>query len=124
MRKLSAQKAIAVLSEVPSALRSLVAERDDALQKLAAATEELGRYRLDERIGKIASAMEAKNIQPGLSGDERRELLMKKAEAGQLDAVEQAVDLSAGSRPLGHLGDAPGNGGDQLTSYLLGDLVE
>lgn len=123
MRKLSAQKAIAVLSEVPATLRALVTERDTALDKLAAANEELDTYRRRERVEKLAAAMEAKNIQPGISASERREMLMKKAEAGQLDAVEQAVEMSAANQPLGYLGELPGNGADALTSYLTGDLI-
>lgn len=121
--KISAQKAVAVFSEVPSTLRALAVERDEALNKLAAVKEELHAYHLRERVEKIASEMEAKNIQPGLSGSERRELLMKKAGEGRLDAVEQAVEMSAPDKALGFLGELPGNGADQLTSYLLGDLA-
>lgn len=121
--KISAQKAFAVFSEVPTTLRALAVERDEALQKLAAAQDELHSYHLRERVEKIASEMESKNIQPGLSTNERRELLMKKAEEGRLDAVEQAVEMAAPERALGFLGEVPGNGADQLTSYLLGDLA-
>lgn len=123
MRKISAQKAIAVLAEVPSTLRALAGERDEALHKLASVQEELATYHLRERVEKIASSMEAKNIQPGLSTSERRDLLMKKAEEGHLDAVEQAVDLATPERAFGFLGEVPGNGADPLTSYLLGDLA-
>lgn len=122
--KLSASQVHAVLSEVPDVLRSLVTERDDALQKLAAAEAELGRYRTNERLNKLATKMEERGFQTGLTAEDRMEFLSKKAEAGQLEAIEQAVDMSAPQQPLGWLGETGGNAADELTSYCMGELVE
>ena len=122
--KLSASQVHAVLSEVPDVLRSLVTERDEALQKLASVAAELEAYRTNERLSKLATRMEERGFQTGLSQEDKMEFLSKKAEAGQLEAIEQAVDMSAPQQPLGWLGDAGGNAADELTSYCMGELVE
>ena len=123
--KLSASQVHAVLSEVPSTLMSLVEERDDALEKLAYAIEELERYRSEERMSKLAAKMEDRGFHPGNSFEDTIDFLSKKAEAGELDVVEQAVDMSAPDRPIGWLGETGGgNSADELTSYCLGELVE
>lgn len=122
--KLSASQVHAVLSEVPDVLRSLVEERDDALQKLASATQELEAYRTNERLNKLAAKMEERGFQTGLSQEDRVEFLSKKAAEGRLDAIEQAVDMSAPQQPIGWLGEAGGNAADELTSYCLGELAE
>ena len=122
--KLSASQVHAVLSEVPEVLRSLAQERDDALQKLATASQELGAYRTNERLNKLATKMEDRGFQTGMSLDDKMNFLSKKADAGQLEAIEQAVDMSAPQQPIGWLGDPGGNSVDELTSYCMGELVE
>lgn len=122
--KLSASQVHAVLSEVPEVLRSLVTERDEALHKLAAVSQELEAYRTNERLNKLATKMEERGFQTGLSLEDRMQFLSKKAAEGRLDAIEQAVDMSAPQQPIGWLGDAGGNAVDELTSYCLGELVE
>lgn len=123
--KLSASQVHAVLSEVPSTLVALVRERDEALQKLAAAQQELDGYRSSDRMSKLAAKMEERGFRPGNGLEGTMEFLSKKAEAGQLDVVEQAVDMSAPDQPIGWLGDAGGgNAADELTSFVLGELVE
>lgn len=123
--KLSASQVHAVLSEVPSTLVSLVQERDAALEKLAYAIDELERYRSSERMNKLAAKMEDRGFRPGNSLEDTMEFLSKQAEAGKLEVVEQAVDMSAPERPIGWLGETGGgNASDELTSYCLGELVE
>lgn len=122
--KLSASQVHAVLSEVPDVLRTLVTERDEAIQKLASATQELEAYRTNERLNKLATRMEERGFQTGLSQEDRMDFLSKKAQAGQLEAIEQAVDMSAPQQPLGWLGESGGNAVDELTSYCMGELVE
>lgn len=123
--KLSASQVHAVLSEVPSTLMALVQERDVALEKLASANEELERYRKDERMNKLAAKMEDRGFRPGNSLEDTMDFLSKQAEAGKLDVVEQAVDMSAPDKPIGWLGETGGgNAVDELTSYCLGELVE
>ena len=122
--KLSASQVHAVLSEVPEVLRSLVVERDEALQKLAAVSQELEAYRTNERLNKLAAKMEERGFQTGLSLEDKMQFLSKKAAEGRLEAIEQAVDMSAPQQPIGWLGDPSGNSVDELTSYCLGELVE
>lgn len=123
--KLSASQVHAVLSEVPSTLVALVRERDEALSKLASVQEELARYRSSERMNKLAAKMEERGFRPGNSLEDTMEFLSKQAEAGKLDVVEQAVDMSAPDRPIGWLGEAGGgNAADELTAFCLGELVE
>lgn len=122
--KLSASQVHAVLSEVPSTLLALAKERDEALQKLASVREELNGYRSKERLDKLAAKMEARGFQAGLSHEDKVDFLSKKAQAGQLDAVEQAVDMSVPERTFGWLGEQNGNSADELTSFCLGELVE
>jgi len=123
--KLSASQVHAVLSEVPSTLRSLVVERDGLQEKLAAANQELEGYRSRERMDKLATKMEERGFHPGTSLEDTKDFLSKKAEAGQLEAVEAAVEMSAPERPIGWLGETGGgNAADELTSFCLGELVE
>lgn len=122
--KVSASQVHAVLSEVPGTLRALVAERDEALSKLASAKQELEAYRSKERLNKLATKMEERGFLPGDSLKDKVEFLSKKAAAGQLDAVEQAVDMSPPQRTFGWLGEQSGNTKDELTAYCLGELVE
>lgn len=122
--KLSASQVHAVLSEVPDVLRSLVIERDDALQKLAAVSEELVAYRTNERLNKLAAKMEERGFHAGVGTEDRMEFLAKKAAEGRLEAIEQAVDMSAPQQPIGWLGEQGGNAADELTSYCMGELVE
>ena len=124
--KLSASQVHAVLSEVPSTLRALVEERDNLQEKLASARQELQAYRSRERLDKLANKMEERGFRPGNSIDDTKKFLSKQAEAGKLDIVEQAVDMSAPDRPIGWLGDNSGGGSsaDELTAYCLGELVD
>lgn len=124
MDKLSASQVQAILADVPETLMALAYERDWAMDKLASAEEELNRYRTKERLDKLAQKMEDRGFQTGSSHEEKVEFLLKKAEAGQLEALEQAVEMSAPQQPIGWLGDQGGNSSDQLTSFCLGELVD
>jgi hypothetical protein len=124
MVKLSANQVYAVLSEVPSTLVALVTERDEALQKLAHVSRELEEYRQAEHLSKLAKAMEDKGFMPGTSFEDRIEFLAKKAEVGNLEAVEQAIDMSVPQRPIGWLGEQSGNSADALIAFCTGELVD
>lgn len=123
--KLSASQVQAVFSEVPSTLRALVTERDNLKEKLASAHQELETYRSRERLDKLATKMEERGFRPGNSLEDTKEFLSKQAEAGKLEVVEQAVDMSAPNKPIGWLGEpGGGNSADELTAFCLGELVE
>jgi len=122
--KLSASQVHAVLSEVPSTLRALVEERDTLKEKLASTSAALEEYRSKERLNKLATKMEDKGFMPGSAMEDKIDFLSKKAASGQLEAIEQAVDMSVPSQPIGWLGGEVGNSSDELTAYCLGELVD
>lgn len=124
MEKISEEKLAAVLVSVPETLRALDQERDHWRERAEAAEGELQKIAHRERIEKIADAMEAKGLDLGRDRGERIAFLEKKADGGQLEAVEQAVEMSApqGSG-LGELIEStPGQGLSDLENYLLGEL--
>lgn len=64
---------------------ALKAERDEALQKVAA-------FELDKRVERVAQAMEAKGLNPELSMAEKVASLRQHE---KLDVLEEAVSLTA-----------------------------
>lgn len=123
--KISAAQALQVYEEVPRVLRALVSERDEALSKLASANKKIAEYERRDRIEKIARSMEEKALDVGTSFDEKVERIEKAASAGKsLDVIEEAVNMTAPTKGLGGLGGEleVGNGENELTSYLLGQL--
>lgn len=124
MDKLSAEKIAAVLTEVPGTLRALDEDRNQWRERAEWAEGELAKHAQQARIIKVAAAMEEKGLDAGRSMEERCSLLEKKAAEGRLDAIEEAIEMSPAQRPLGDIVDGvPGNAGDDLTAFLLGDLV-
>jgi len=124
MEKLSAEKIAAVLTEVPETLRALDEDRNSWRERAEQAEGAVAKHAQQERIVKVAVAMEAKGLDAGRSMEERCSLLEKKAAEGRLEAIEEAIEMSPAQRPLGDLVEGvPGNAGDELTSFLLGDLV-
>lgn len=124
-KKISAAQALQVYEEVPRVLRALVSERDEALSKLASAEKKIAEYERRDRIEKIARSMDEKALDVGSSFEEKVERIEKAASAGKsLDVIEEAVNMAAPTKGLGGLGGEleVGNGENELTSYLLGQL--
>lgn len=106
--KVSAQQAAGVLSQVGPTLRALSAENEALKEKVA-------NYERRERAEKLATVMDAKNLEPDLSHDEKVEKLMKQPD---LDVVEKAVDMSAQQVKLASVSDFPGESGhDAQTAF-------
>jgi hypothetical protein len=125
--KISAAKAAAVYSEVPSVLRALVTERDQLLEKNASLEGQLAEFTERDRIEKIARNMSDKGIDPESNFDDKVEQIKEAAGRGRsLDVIEEAVEMTAPNGELGKLGSAGnvGNGANQLEAYLLGGLSE
>ena len=126
MEKISSQKVAAVLSAVPTMLRSLAAERDGLMKKLASATAKIQDYERRSRINELAKVATEKNINSlGETMEEKVASIENALKSGKkLDVMEEAVKLSSPNGQLGGLGDElePGNGSTQLESYLLGHL--
>jgi hypothetical protein len=104
-----------------------VTERDELRTKLASANAKLTEYEKSDRIEKIARTMDEKGISPGSTFDEKVERIKEAESRGRsLDAIEEAVEMTAPQGELGKLAgtEASGNGADKLTAYLLGGLSE
>jgi len=125
--KISAAQAAQVYAEVPGVLRALVSERDELRTKLAGVETKLREYEKSDRIEKIARTMETKGIDPGTTFEEKVERIKEAETRGRkLDVIEEAIEMSAPNGALGKLAgaEAPGNGADALTAYILGGLSE
>jgi hypothetical protein len=122
VEKLSADRVVAVLAEVPETLTKLASDRDHWMQRAVQAEAKLNEFEQASRLSKIASSIEQKNLEPGRSREEIIGMLQKKASEGRIDAVEEAIEMSVGHRPLGTLSDVPGGGASQLENYLVGEL--
>lgn len=105
-----------VLEQVPTVLRALSEENQVLKEKVAF-------YQKRERVEKLASDMENKNLDPESTYDQKVEKLMLTPE-DEVDVVERAVDLSAQQVKLASLSDHPGNpsdAGSQFEAAILGD---
>jgi len=120
MDKIAAHDAFAALSEVPGTLRAQQTRIRELTSENHELREKVASYEVRDRVEKIASEMEEKGIDAGLSHEEKLEMLQKKASEGTLDVVEHAVKLAASGSPFGELGDRPSAGGS-LVGYLLED---
>ncbi len=124
MHKLSAEKIAAVLMEVPGTLRALAQDRDGWRTEALEAKAELAKIAKRNRIVKIASEMETKGLDSSHSMQERLSMLEKKASEGRLDVIEEAINMSPVSRPLGEIiENMPGQAKSDLESYILGELM-
>jgi hypothetical protein len=119
MKKLSAQNVVAILSEVPTALRKLASERDSWKARAAKAEGRIAEYERREQVEKVAAMIMEKNLSKGQTMDELRTTLMQKAAEGKLGVVAEAVNMTARSNPLGYLGEdrTTGGGGQAETAF-------
>jgi len=124
--KISAAQAAQVYAEVPGVLRKLASERDSLSKELASAQAELAKYKLAERMSKIAGKMHDKGINRGLSLEEHLQSVKEAhAQGRSLDAIEEAVEMTAPDGSFAKVAvDQSGNGASQLEQFLLGDLSE
>lgn len=114
MNKLSSVKVAEVLAQVPVALRA-------QQEEIASLKEKIAHYEKRDRVVKIASAMQAKNLDTETSYDEKVENLMGSSD---LDVVEKAIELSAPQIKLASLSDHPGNPSNAEDAFAAGLLAE
>jgi len=88
MNKMSSTKVAQILHDAEGAIRSVAAERDVALQKLA----QMERRRDAE---KVASDMHVKGVNLDKNFGDLADELEKSAEAGELPIIQRAVDMMA-----------------------------
>jgi hypothetical protein len=112
MNKLSSTKVAEVLAQVPVALRAQQQEIADLKEKIA-------HFEKKDRVVKIASQMQSKNIDPEISYDDKVENLMG---SDKLDVIEQAIDYSAPQIKLAALSDHTGNPTDAADAFVAGLL--
>lgn len=112
MNKLSSTKVAEVLAQVPIALRAQQQEIADLKEKVA-------HYEKKDRVVKIASTMQSKNLDPDTSYDEKVENLMG---SDNLDVVEKAIEYSAPQIKLAALSDHPGNPSNAEDAFVAGIL--
>jgi hypothetical protein len=125
-QKISAAKAAAVYAEVPGVLLKLASERDKLRAANRSLREKVAEYERSERIEKIARSMHDKGIDISSSMEDKVDRIKEAAARGRsLDVIEEAVEMTAPDGGFAKLAeDKPGNGGDQLTAYLLGGISE
>jgi hypothetical protein len=99
MNKLSSTKVAEVLAQVPIALRA-------QQEKIVELEEKLASYEKRDRVTKLASKMEEKNLNPETTFEEKVAALM---ESDDLNTFEKAIELSARQVKLAALSDHPGN---------------
>jgi hypothetical protein len=110
MNKLSSTKVAEVLAQVPVALRA-------QQEEIAQLKEKIAHYEKRDRVIKIASAMQTKNLDPDTSYDEKVENLMG---SDNLDVVEKAIEYSAPQVKLAALSDHPGNPSNAEDAFIAG----
>jgi hypothetical protein len=107
MIKLASEKVGEVLSQVGPTLRALSSENSALKEKVAY-------FERRERVEKLASVMDTKNLDPELSHEEKVARLMANDD---LDVVEKAVEMSSQQVKLASVSDYPGEGGDAKTAF-------
>ncbi|MDD1711148.1 MAG: hypothetical protein LUQ37_09605 [Methanoregulaceae archaeon] len=114
MNKMSSEKVAQILGQVGPTLRALAEENTSLKEKVAF-------YEKRERVEKIASDMETKNLDPETGYDQKVEQLMN---SDELDVVEKAISMSAPQIKLAALSDHPGNPSDATSAFaaaIVGD---
>lgn len=112
MNKLSSTKVAEVLAQVPVALRAQQAE-------IAELKEKIAHFEKRDRVVKIASAMQTKNLDAETSYEEKVASLM---DSDNLDVVEKAIEFSAPQVKLAALSDHPGNPSNAEDAFVAGLL--
>lgn len=110
MNKLSSVKVAEVLAQVPQTLRA-------QQEEIRALKEKVAHYEKRDRVVKIASEMQTKNLDPDTTLEEKIESLMAQDD---LDVYEKAIELSAPQIKVAALSDHPGNASDAESAFVAG----
>jgi hypothetical protein len=110
--KLSTEQKLAVMAEVPTALRTLAAERDYYRDKLASIE---GR----QRVEKLASVMIDKGLTDGTVESVADELEKEAKDGRDLKVVEEAVDMVGPDMgKTAHISDEHSSSSSDFERYL------
>mgnify|MGYP003556360221 CR=1 FL=1 len=99
MNKLSSDEVRDTLAQVGPTLRALSSENSELKEKLA-------HFQKLERVAKLASVMQKKNLNPESTMEEKVAALMQK---DNLNVIEEAVNMSAPQIKLAEVSDHPGS---------------
>jgi len=110
--KLASDQVAATIAQVGPALRALSEENQGLKEKVAA-------YERTARVEKIASNMEAKQLDTTTTHAEKVASLL---EHDDLDVVEKAIDMSAPQIKLAAVSDHVGNPSDAASAFASGLL--
>jgi hypothetical protein len=116
MNKIAHTKVAEVLAQVAPTMRAQQAT-------IEALTEKVAHYEKQARVHKLANEMQAKNLNPESSLEDKVDSLMGEDD-GKLDVIEQAINMSAPQVKLAALSDHPGIGGDahdQFVAAIMSD---
>mgnify|MGYP000539538422 CR=1 FL=1 len=118
------EKVAQVLRDSAQAIRSITAERDDAIAKQAEAEAKNVAYERRVSCEKLAAQMHQKGINTDQEFSDLADSLEKSAEAGKLPVIEEAVSLTATNMSLktASIHDAPAASGSDLERYVLGNV--
>lgn len=109
MNKLASNEVAATLSQVGPTLRALSEENVALKEKVAA-------YQRQERIEKIATVMEDKGLDRDNSF-EQRVVNLSNHDDSRLNAVEEAIEMSAPQIKLASVSDHAGNPSDATSAF-------
>lgn len=109
MQKIAHTKVAEVLAQVGPTIRA-------QQERINALTEKVAHYEKQARARKLASDMQAKNLNPETSFEDKVDGLMAEDE-GKLDVIEQAINMSAPQVKLAALSDHPGNATDAQEAF-------
>lgn len=109
MEKLSHTEVTGILSQVGPTLRAQQAEIEALREKVAT-------YEKRDRVTKLASEMQAKDLDPDTSLEEKVDRLMESPES-DLVVIEKAVGLSAPQLKLAHIADRSGHAADPASEF-------
>jgi len=120
MNKLSSEQVAQVLHDAEFAIRSVTAERDAALVKIASIERR-------QSAEKVASVMHSKGLELDQDHSDLADHLEKEAVQGKLPEISRAVDLiapnmSIKTASLTNDKRHVGAGASDLESFLIGDV--
>ena len=120
------QKEAQVLSDAARIVRSVAGERDAALAKVAEQEQKLQAYERQAHAEKVAALMHQKGISTDIEYPQLVSDLLKSAQEGKLDTIEEAVQMVAPNMSLktASIHDSPTAGATahDFERYLLGNI--
>lgn len=109
MNKIAHTKVAEVLAQVAPTMRAQQAT-------IEALTEKVAHFEKQARVQKLASEMQAKNLNSESTFEDKVDSLMGE-EDGKLDVIEQAISMSAPQVKLAALSDHPANAADAADAF-------